>query len=117
MVVGTNRYFDFSDVERVEKLVGLFFRDGRPYQPHIGTVRGELRELKTMRNWSAHITSTTQKKLDQLAESIFLVPTSVSLYQLLTAIDPRVAGGATTVYAKYKAVLLITAELIARGAR
>ena len=115
MVRGTNRYFDFSDPNRVQKLVRLFFKNGYPYDPHFTSINRELWELKTMRNWAAHITRNTQHNLELLAQQIFSVPrVGITLYELLTAIDPASPDG-NTVYAKYKTILMIVAELIARG--
>jgi hypothetical protein len=68
-----------------------------------------------MRNASAHITASTQAALEAFAVRIFGAPhPGLTLYQLLTAVDPRSATG-DTVFATYRDMLLTTAELIARG--
>jgi hypothetical protein len=71
--------------------------------------------MKTMRNASAHLSSTTQVALESLAQRIFGAPRpNITLYAMLTTVDPRAAAGAT-VFAEAKEKLLATAQLIANG--
>lgn len=115
MIIGTQRYFDYGNYENVKKVARMFFQNGDPFEPHISSLISELSDLRTMRNSSAHITSTTQRALESLAVSIFASPRpSIDLYQLLTANDPRVRG-TVTVLAAYRDKLLTGASLIARG--
>ena len=115
MIKGTNRYFDYSDPDRVQRLFRLFFKTGYPYEPHFTSSINELRELRTMRNWAAHITRNTQHQLEVLTQKILLMPrVGFTLYELLVAVIPGSTGG-YTVYATYKTILMVVAELIARG--
>ena len=68
-----------------------------------------------MRNASAHVSSTTQGALENLALRIFAGPRlGITLYDVLTAIDPRSATN-ETVFLGYKNKLLVAAELVANG--
>lgn len=50
----------------------------------------EGEDLRTMRNASAHISSTTQTALESLAQRIFRTPRpGIVLYDLLMAADPK----------------------------
>jgi hypothetical protein len=113
MLIGTQRFFDYGNHENVRKIARMFFQNGDPFEPHISSLIGDLADLRTMRNASAHITSTTQTALDALAQGIFGAPRpSIDLYTLLTSVDPRIPGG-VTVLAAYRDKLLIGAGLIA----
>lgn len=115
LVIGVNRYFDYGNHENVRKVVQLYFQTGYPYEPHLSSINSELADLRTLRNASAHITSTTQKALDALAQRILNKPSpNIDLYSLLTALDPNSTTG-ETIFTAYKNKLLIAAELIANG--
>lgn len=115
LIIGINRYFDYGNHEYVRRLVNMYFHQGYPYEPHLSAINSELADLRTMRNSSAHITSTTQTALEGLALRIFSRPMpSIDLYGLLTTSDPRSTTG-DTVFLTYKNKLVITAELIVQG--
>ena len=113
MLIGVQRYFDYGNHEFVRKIVNMYFQNGYPFEPHLSSIHLELTDLRTMRNSSAHISSTTQIALEALANRVFSGPRpGISLYSLLTSVDPRSAGGAT-VFREYKTKLEIAASLIA----
>jgi hypothetical protein len=115
MIIGTQRYFDYGNHENVRKVARTFFQNGDPFEPHISALISELSDLRTMRNSSAHITSTTQTALEALAVRIFASPRpGIDLYQLLTSKYQRSPGG-VTVLAEYRDKLLTGAELVAQG--
>ena len=115
MLIGTNRYFDYANHELVRRVVLLYFQNGYPFEPNLSAIHSDLADLRTMRNSSAHISSSTQIVLDGLAQRIFGVPRpSISLYSVLTTLDPRSATG-NTVLAEVRDKLLATAQLIANG--
>ena len=110
-----NRYFDYANHENVRLIINLYFDNGYPLEVPLSGIMGDLGDLRTMRNASAHLTSTTQAALEALALRIFGQPQAgIALYQLLTANDPRGPAG-ETVFVSYKDKLLVTAELIANG--
>jgi hypothetical protein len=115
MLIGTNRFFDYASHESVRKMVALYFENGYPFEPHLRAIVTDLGDMKTMRNASAHFSSTTQLPLESLAQRIFGVPSpGITVYAMLTAADPRSAAGAT-VFAEARDKLLTTAQLIAQG--
>jgi hypothetical protein len=115
LVIGVLVYFDFAKHDNVRKLANMYFQNGYPYEPHLSAIISDLQDLKTMRNASAHISSTTQTSLEGLALRLFGKPQlGTTVYRILTATDPRSAAG-DTVFVAYKSKLLVTAELIANG--
>ena len=115
IVKGVGPYFDYGRHDNVRKVVGMYFDQGYPYEPHLGGIFQHLSDIKTIRNSCAHITASTQLPLSTLAGRIAGQPVpAVTAYKLLTMADPR-PGSAGTVLETYKATLLVTAELIANG--
>lgn len=114
LVIGMMKYFDYGNHFNVKKLVGMYFKDGYPFEPHISAIYADLDDLRTLRNVSAHISSTTQTAMEALALRLFSSPKpGITLYQLLTATDPKSPGN--TIFVSYKGKLLATAELISQG--
>jgi hypothetical protein len=115
MLIGTGRYFDYANHTNFRNMALLFFQGGHPFEPHISAIFTDLSDLKTMRNSSAHMSSTTQSALEALAQRILGLPQpGITLYSMLTSIDPRSAAG-STVLAEARDKLLATAGLIANG--
>ena len=115
MVLGISRYFDYANIDNVKKIVSQYFDKGYPYEPHISGVTTDLNDLRTMRNASAHISISTQRALESLAQRLLHTPKSgIKLYDLLTAPVPTGTMGAT-VLSEYKDKLLVVAGLIAQG--
>lgn len=115
LVIGINRYFDYANHENVRRVATMYFKNGYPFEPHMSAIATDLADIRTMRNASAHITSTTRKALEALAQRIFITPQpGIDLYRLLTSADPRSSSG-NTVFQESKAKLLAAAGLIANG--
>jgi hypothetical protein len=115
LVVGINKYFDYANHENISRAVLMYFDGGYPFEPHLGAIASDLRDLRTLRNASAHLSSTTQRALESLAQRIFSTPRpGVDLYTVLTSVDPR-SPTSSTVLAKARDTLLTTAQLIATG--
>lgn len=82
---------------------------------HLSGIYSDLDDLRTLRNASAHISSTTQAALEALYIRIFgSASAGITLYNLLMKSDPRSVGG-VTVYDTYKNKLVVAAGLIANG--
>jgi hypothetical protein len=112
MTVGAQKFFDYGNPEAVKKIVLIYFQDGRPFLPPLHAITTELSDLRTMRNASAHVSSTTQRALESLAQRVFGTPSpAIDLYTLLT----RATAPNVTVFEDYKTKLLVTAQLIAQG--
>lgn len=115
MIIGNSKYFDYANIDFVRKLAALYFQNGYPFEPHLSASQSDISDMRTMRNASAHISSTTQRALEGLAQRILSVPApGITLYALLTTVDPNSAGG-TIIFQTYRDKLLVAAELIARG--
>lgn len=115
LVIGINRYFDYGNYDNVRRIVNIYFENGYPYEPHLSAITSDLADLRTMRNASAHITSTTQIALESLAQRILTRPwPNVDLYSLLTMRDPR-SRTSDTVFSGYRNKLVVAAELIVQG--
>ena len=115
LVIGVQRYFDYGNHDNVRKMVGMYFAQGYPFEPHLSAISTDLADLRTMRNASAHVTSTTQAALESLAQRVFATPRpGIDLYSLLTSVDPRSATG-NTVFAECRQKLEVVAELVANG--
>jgi hypothetical protein len=115
LIIWVGRYFDYANHQNIIKAVKMYFEHGYPYEPHLSAIYSDLQDLRTMRNASAHVSSTTQTALESLAVRIFGQPQpGISLYQLLTMLDPRSATS-ETIFLTYKNKLVVTAELISQG--
>jgi hypothetical protein len=115
LVIGVGRYFDYGNHEHVRRIVGMYFENGYPFEPHLSAIYTDLGDLRTMRNASAHVSSTTQAALESLAQRMFSTPRpGIDLYSVLTSVDPRSAAG-NTVFAECRERLLVVAELVANG--
>jgi hypothetical protein len=115
IIIGVNRYFDYGNHDNVRRIVGIYFENGYPFDPHLSAVNADLCDLRTMRNASAHIFSTTQTALESLAQRIISIPQpGIDLCSFLTSNDPRSTVG-NTVFAEFRDKLLIVAGLIANG--
>jgi hypothetical protein len=57
ILVGTQKYADYSNPEIVRRLAKLFFSNGDPYETTISGIQTPLFDLKTMRNAAAHLSS------------------------------------------------------------
>ncbi|MBP2563684.1 hypothetical protein J2766_000243 [Agrobacterium tumefaciens] len=116
MVIHTHRFFDFAHHDNVRKLASLYFQGGYPFEPTLSSITAELQDLKTIRNSCAHMSSSTRRALESLAGRIMAQPQpGIGVYQLLIAVDPRVPGNNTTVYAAYRDKLIAAATSIAQG--
>lgn len=115
LVILFRPFFDYANHDNFKSLVNNYFQNGYPYEPHISGLISDLSDIKTIRNACAHVTSTTQDRLETLALRINGQPApGITVYQLLTSIDARSARN-DTVFVTYKNKLSVTAGLIAQG--
>ena len=114
MLIGTQRFFDYGNHDNVCKIACMYFDNGSPLEPHLSSISQDLADMRTMRNASAHLSSTTQAALQSLAQRILSVPQpGISLFTLLMAADPRSAIG-NTVFAECQCKLEVVAALIVK---
>lgn len=115
MVIGVMKFFDYGNHDHFLKQVTLYFRSGYPFELQLKSIYSDLADIRIMRHAAAHITSTTQTAMETLALRLFGSPkTNITLYQLLTASDPKSTAG-ETIFATYKTKLIVAAELIVQG--
>jgi hypothetical protein len=115
LIIGTQKYVDWSNPEIVRRLCNLYFSPGNPFDTFIGSVMADLFDLKTIRNAAAHLSSTTNRQLDSLATrklGVITVGTSVSSFIL--SLDPTSAIN-ETILETYLTKLDIVAEGITNG--
>jgi hypothetical protein len=113
MVIGTQKYFDFTNPDYIRTMCKLYFNGGEPFDSVISSIRGDLFDLKTIRNAAAHIASTTSIPLDALASRKLLRPqVNVNVYDFILAIDPTSRHG-ETILDVYSNQLDAAAHLIA----
>lgn len=116
MVIHTQRFFDYANHGNVRKLAKLYFASGYPFETPLSSIDSELQDLKTIRNACAHLSSSTRTPLEALSGRIMgQRQPNITVYQLLTAIDPRLPGQGTSVFAGYRDKLIAAATLIANG--
>lgn len=116
ILIGTQKYVDWSNPEIVRKISKLYFENGDPFHTIISSIQNAIFDLKTIRNAAAHISSTTQSNLDALATRTLARPVSnIKVSDLLFAVDPNDPNGVNTVLDSYLAVLELAAENIASG--
>jgi hypothetical protein len=64
MLVGTQRFVDWSTPGTVIKLADLYFDGGEPFRTPIVSATAHLERMKRVRNATAHVSKTTQAALD-----------------------------------------------------
>jgi len=91
ILIGVNRYVDWTNPDIVRKLAGLFFDRGNPFETILSSIQTDLYDLKIIRNASAHISSTTGSQLDSLSTRKLQRPcTNMTVYSLILVNDPNI---------------------------
>jgi hypothetical protein len=115
MLIGNQRFFDFGNNQSVFTMAELHFANAGPFQ-HVRAHQTLLDDIKIMRNSCAHIQTTTQQKLDGLAQRVLQVtatfPTKLDVF-LRTQHPAEPAG--VTIMSSYQQRVDVVAELIANG--
>jgi len=114
ILIGTQKYVDWANNEIVNRISALYFEAAEPYSTSLNSIARELSELRTIRNASAHISSTTQTKIDAVASRVLGTPVSnIGVADFITRISPE--DNTKTVLQLYQLKLDITAENIAHN--
>jgi hypothetical protein len=96
MLIGTLSFVDWSAPEKVRKLAKLYFPGGDPFETVISSVTGDIYDLKSIRNASAHTSSTTSRALDGLASRKLQTPvTNITVTDFVLTLDPTSTTGDT----------------------
>lgn len=115
LVVGTQKFVDWSNPEIVRRLSMLYFDQGHPFDPFIASINQDLMDMRTIRNSSAHLSSTTIQQLDALGSRKLNRPCSnIKVPDLILALDPASTSG-STILDNYLALLDIAAVGIANA--
>lgn len=112
LLIGTNKYFDWTNPELVVKLSLLYLDNNNPIKFAINSASSDLFDLKNIRNAAAHISSTTQKSLDSIASRLCgrqMYNTKVTDVISFTRPDGK------TMWTYYKDLLDVAAENVAKG--
>lgn len=92
MLIGTQRFVDWSTPDVVRKLAKLYFQTGDPFEGPFASANQQLLDMKTVRNATAHLSRTTQASLDALQTRWTGVPSAgSSAYVML--LSPNVVSG------------------------
>lgn len=115
LIIGTQKYVDWSNPEIVKRLCNLYFVVGNPIDTFVSSMMADLFDLKTIRNAAAHLTSTTRQQLDSVGtRRLKRACTNLKVSDFIFAIDPD-SPASETILTTYLNKLDITAEGIANG--
>lgn len=114
ILIGTQKYVDWANNEIVNRIAGLYFENAEPYLTALNSIARDLSDLRVIRNASAHISSTTQTKLDAVASRVLGTQVSnIRVADFITRISTE--DNTKTVLQMYQLKLDITAENIAHN--
>ncbi|GLR09100.1 hypothetical protein COO59_02720 [Mixta theicola] len=112
MIIGTQKYVDWANVEIVKRISKLFIENGEPFNVSLSSIQDSLNDLKVIRNNTAHISSTTnaaflsivRRKIPNWAGSSI----SVSDFLMMNSHE----DAQKTILQTYQDSLLIAGEII-----
>lgn len=114
MLIGTQRFVDWSTPNTIVKYAELYFSDGEPFKTPLSGSLSQLQSMKTVRNSTAHLSSTTRAALDGLYSRWTGKPSSnVSAYDILMA--PSASQGDTFYAVSEQVVSAIVANIANRS--
>lgn len=112
LLVGINKYFDWANPEYVCSLSKLYLEENNPIDCSLKSIFSDLRDLRTIRNAAAHMTETTKKPLEGLAQrKTGRMQVGIKPYAFVLMIE----SGTKTYWDYYQQILDIAAENIAKG--
>lgn len=113
MLVGQQRFVDWSTPATVIKYSELYFLEGEPFKTPLSGASAQLLDMKTVRNSTAHKSTTTQVKLETLYLRWSGMPKyGVTAYEML--IEPKSGGGTTFYFESERYVSAIIANIANR---
>lgn len=115
--LGNGRYFDYTAPDQVEASAKLLFENGYPIADPIRGAAQSLRDLKTMRNATAHMSLSARQSFDNLVQRILSIPhQDMDISTFLLSPMPLASGPNTTrVLEHYCTILDSVATEIATG--
>ncbi|PKI00275.1 hypothetical protein [Glaciecola sp. 33A] len=114
ILIGTQKYVDWANIDNVNKIASIYFEEGEPFKTALNSISTDLSDLRVIRNASAHISSTTQNKLDAVASRVLRRSvTGINVSDFITKMSKE--DTSNTVLQLYQLKLDITAENIAHN--
>lgn len=114
LIKNTNSYIDWANHEIVKKLASFLLKDGGPFIDNINAISRELSDLKNIRNAVAHISSSTQQKLDAVASRVLARQiNNTTPANFILSSFPQ--DNSKTILMHYQSILDVAAENIARN--
>ena len=105
LLIGTQRYFDWGNVENIRKVSQLYFENGDPFNNILSSIVTDLSDLRVVRNAAAHISSTTSTQLDAVASrKLNKRVVNIDVSDFILSIDPN-SNGTQTILDMYLALL------------
>lgn len=117
LLLGAQRqkFIDWSTPDTLRNLAPIIFEDGKPFLTAINGCHAQLLDMKTVRNATAHSTSTTKRALNSLASRMLNHSiTNITPAEFLLSIQPS-SHPSKTIMESYIEVLQLAAQLIAEG--
>jgi hypothetical protein len=115
LLIGTQKYVDWSNPDIVKRLCNLYFAPGNPIDTFISSMMADLFDLKTIRNAAAHLSTTTRQQLDSLGTRRLKRPcNNLKVSDFIFAVDPDSQTN-ETILTTYLYKLDVCAEGIANG--
>ena len=84
MFIGMRPFMDWSTPDNVRQLAHLYFENGEPFATPLASAAQYLKNMKTVRNATAHVSRTTQAALDAVHSQWTGTPTvGTTVYKTL----------------------------------
>lgn len=112
LLIGINRYFDWTEPDLIIRLSTLYLGQDNPIKTAIKSVRSDLMDIKTIRNAAAHISVTTQNKLDALASRLY---GTQQINTTVASVVHFICPDGKTLWEYYKDLLDVAAENVVKG--
>ena len=113
---GSSPFIDWSLPSNTSRLAGIAFDGNDPFSTVIPSLSRTLEDSKIIRNSIAHISTSTAKKLESLANRVLRKPSAgINPYEFLLSDITDALGNPITVFESYTSQIDIGAELIARA--
>ena len=84
IIRGGKAFIEWSNVDIIRPAAKLIFHDGGPFETPLSSILQSINEAKTIRNSIAHISRTTQPKLEHLAlTKLGIVRNGITPYEVV----------------------------------
>lgn len=109
IIKGKGSFVEWGQTDTIRGIAKILFVNGEPFETPLTSISRELQETKIVRNSITHITTTTQKKIDDLAlQRIGFRTSNITPYQFMMS-----ASSSGLLFSEYILKLDIAADMIA----